>query len=237
MDNSYTFILFSPMHLVTIGIIFLTAAGLVAIARNKSLQGLVKPVSWTLAMILVGHELVWVIGAIVLGKWHYSWGLPLQLCDLAIFAVALTLIQHRQWIWELAYFWGLGGSLQAVLTPDLRVMFPDYTFIKFFASHGCIVIGVIFLAIGCRRGINFKSVVRVFWITNIYVLCVGIFNGIFGTNYLYLCAKPSQPSILDYLGSGLFYILGLEAIFTVSLLFYYLPFLFIEKFIKPRRGS
>lgn len=218
------FTTFSPEHLIAIAIIFLTTTACVVIARNQKLMHLVKPVSWTLAIVAVGHELLWVSGVIALGLWHYSWGIPLQLCDLAIFAVALTLIKHYQWVWELAYFWGLGGSLQAVLTPDLDVTFPDYVFIKFFLSHGCIVIGVIFLAVGLRRTIMFRSVVSVFVITNVYGLFVLFFNRLAGTNYMYLLEKPTQPSLLDYAGDGFIYYLGLEVLLILSLTFYYLPY-------------
>ena len=218
------FTTFSPEHLFAIGIIFFTAIVLVIIARSRRGSRLIKPLSWTLAVVGAGHELIWITGAIFTGHWHYSWGIPLQLCDLAIFAVAVSLIRHYQWVWELAYFWGLGGSLQAVLTPDLGVTFPDYIFIKFFLSHGFIVTGVIFLAVGCQRPINFRSVLRVFSITNVYALFVGIFNWLCGTNYLYLCAKPSQPSLLDYAGNGLYYYLGLEAALMISLFVYYLPY-------------
>lgn len=221
------FTTFSPEHLIAIAIIFLTAGVCVGIARNRRFAHLVKPVSLTLAIVAVGHELFFIGGVIALGHWHYSWGIPLQLCDLAIFAVALTLIKHYQWVWELAYFWGLGGSLQAVLTPDLGVTFPDYIFIKFFLSHGCIVAGVIFLAVGLRRAITFKSVVRVFVITNVYGLCVLFFNRLAGTNYMYLMEKPTHPSLLDYAGSGITYYFGLEVILILSLTFYYLPYFFI----------
>lgn len=221
------FTTFSPEHLIAIAIIFFIAAACVGIARHRKFTCWVKPVSWTLAIVAVGSELLWISGAIALGLWHYSWSLPLQLCDLALFAVALTLIKHYQWVWELAYFWGLGGSLQAVLTPDLGVTFPDYAFIKFFLSHGLIVAGVIFLAAGLRRTITFKSAVRVFVITNVYGLFVLFFNRLAGTNYMYLMEKPTQPSLLDYAGDGFTYCLGLEVLLILSLTFYYLPYFII----------
>lgn len=214
--------------MATIGVIFLVAAVLVVIGRSRSLDYLVRPLSWALCVLAAGHELVWVIGAVILGQWHFSWGVPLQLCDLAIFAVALTLVRHYQWVWELAYFWGLGGSLQAILTPDLSVTFPHLIYIKFFLSHGCTVAGVIFLAAGLRRPIYLKSVWRVFWITNVYGLFVLGFNWLMGTNYMYLMHKPNRPSLLDYAGNGPYYYLGLEAALIVSLLLYYLPYYFVS---------
>ena len=74
---------------------------------------------------MLANELIFIVGAVAKGFWEYTWGLPLHICDLAILAVAFSLFKHQQFIWELAYFWGLGGTLQAVLTPELTVTFPD----------------------------------------------------------------------------------------------------------------
>jgi len=227
-----TFQTFNPVHLATLAVIFLVALVYVLAARVPRLNKWVKPLTIFLAVVLVGNELLYIGGALAKGLWHYSWGIPLQLCDLAIFAVAYCLFRHKQWVWELAYFWGLGGTLQAVLTPDLRVPFPSYIYFKFFLTHGCILIGVIFLSAGLKRPITFHSVLRVWVITNLYSAFVGLFNWLFGTNYLYLCRKPAQASLIDYLGPWPWYLLGLEAVLIVSLFVYYLPYYFLKDKLK-----
>lgn len=222
--NTDSFQLFGLMHLTTIGIILLIAFILVVIARSAKCQNWIKPISWILAVVLLTNEIIFVTIVIRAGIWSYKWGLPLNICDLAIFAVAYSLIRHNQFVWEVAYFWGLGGTMQAILTPDIYATFPDYMFFKFFITHGCIVIGVIFLAAGRRRLINLKSVKRIWITTNIYGIFILIFNGIFDTNYLYLCAKPSRSSVIDFLGPWPYYIFGLEIILIISLFLYYLPY-------------
>lgn len=185
--------------------------------------------SWFLAVVLLGNELIFMTMIIRSGLWSYKWGFLLNICDLAIFAVVYSLIRHNQFIWEIAYFWGLGGTMQAVLTPDIHATFPEYMFFKFFITHGCIVIGVIFLAAGCKRPIHLRSVWRVWVTTNVYGVFILVFNWIFDTNYLYLCAKPSQSSIMDYLGPWPFYIFGLEILLIISLFLYYLPYFISRK--------
>lgn len=219
-----SFKLFDSAHLATITVILLVALFYVFVARHPKLNRWVKPLSVLLAVVLLGNEIIFIGGAMVNGLWDYTWGLPLQLCDLAIFAVAYSLFRHKQWVWELAYFWGLGGTLQAVLTPDLRVTFPEYIYFKFFLTHGCILAGVIFLSAGLKRIITFHSVIRVWVITNLYTAFVALFNWLFKTNYLYLCRKPSQSSILDYFGPWPWYIPGLEVLLIASLFIYYLPY-------------
>jgi uncharacterized membrane protein YwaF len=41
-----------------------------------------------------------------------------------------------------------------------------------------------------------------------YAAVVGTFNAIFHTNYVYLCRKPSNPSLLDLLGPWPLYLIG-----------------------------
>jgi len=224
MQNNSDFTTFNLTHLITLGIIFLFSLIFILLARHDKTKIFIKPIRYTLAAVLIGNELIFISGAIIQGVWSYKWGLPLQLCDLAILAVAFSLIKHNQFIWEIAYFWGLGGTVQALLTPDLRINFLDYIYFKFFITHGCIVIGVIFLAAGIGRPISFQSVKRVFIITNCYAAFIGVFNWLYKTNYLYLCQKPSMPSIIDFMGPWPYYFFGLEVTLIISLLFYYLPY-------------
>lgn len=192
-------------------------------------------ISRVLAIALIFNECSFIFFLIVFGYWDYHHHLPLNLCDLTMIAVVIALLWYRKWIWEVSYFWALGGTLQAVLTPDLTESFPSYIFFKFFLSHGLILIAVIYLAVGCRRLIEFSSIKKVFLITHVYAVLVGLFNFLFNTNYSYLCAKPSQPSILDYFGPWPYYLLGIEFILIASLYFYYIPFFIVEKMGRNRR--
>jgi len=224
MPSENHFELFGFAHFTTLFVILLTAVILVWIARNQNFRHWIKPIGIILASLLLINESIYLLGAVNLGLWNISWGLPLQICDLAIIAAAFSLIKHNQFVWEVAYFWGLGGTLQALLTPDLSVTFPDYIFIKFFLTHGIIVIAVIFLAGGCRRPITKSSVWRMIWVTNAYSLFVYLINIQLNTNYLYLRMKPAGASILDFMGPWPVYLIGLEVLMIASFWIYFLPF-------------
>jgi len=66
------------------------------------------------------------------GWLHWGTSLPLQLCDWVLIACLVTLIRPNHLAAEIAYFWGLGGTLQAVLTPDMTQGFPSWRFLQFF---------------------------------------------------------------------------------------------------------
>jgi len=236
MNDANGFQVFGTVHLTMLAVIFFIAGIFVGIARRQKSRNSIPIINGFLAIILLSNEGIWIVLAVSLGFWDITWGLPLQLCDLAIFAICYSLFKKNQWVWEIAYFWGLGGTLQALLTPDIQYTFPHYYFFKFFITHGCIVIAVIYLAAGCLRPIYRSSVWRVFVITNIYAFFIGIVNSLIGANYLYLCRKPVQNSLLDYLGPWPYYIFSLEFILAISLIVYYLPYYFFEKKI-PAKSS
>jgi hypothetical integral membrane protein (TIGR02206 family) len=126
--------------------------------------------------------------------------LPLQLCDLAVFLMAWALAGRSRTVRELAFFWGLAGSSQAVLTPDLQLGFPSFSWIQFFLMHGGVVFGAVYLAARGLLQVTALSVGRIWLITNLYAAAAGLVNWRFGMNLGYLAAKPAQPSLLDYFG-------------------------------------
>jgi len=154
-----------------------------------------------------------VINAVVAFLFYFYSGtpkLPLQLCDLALFLMAFAMVTKNRFTGELAFFWGLAGSSQAVLTPDLWTGFPSFQFCQFFFSHCAVILSAVYLTVRGRFCLSGGSVLRAFIATNLYAGAVGLFNWRYGLNFGYLAAKPGHPSILDLFGPWPYYILGEE---------------------------
>lgn len=215
---------FDPVHLWTLLLIALISIGCAFLGYRKTNNVNTVIFPWGLALFLIGNEIYIHAAAISFGEWRVSWALPLHLCDLSLLAVMVALIWKNQIAWELAFYWGLGGSIPAMITPDIPLAFPHFYFVTFFIHHGGIIFGVLYLAFSGKYPLPFSSIKRVWIITHVYVLFIAIFNFTMKTNYLFLCSKPSQPSLIDYLGPWPLYILGLEVIFTFSLFFLYWVF-------------
>jgi hypothetical integral membrane protein (TIGR02206 family) len=150
-------------------------------------------------------------------NWLYSLsrgtgGLPLQLCDVALVAVIWSLLKTDRIVGEIAYFLGLAGSFQAILSPDLNHEFPSYPWFSFFINHGGVVLCAIYLLARGRLLITLGSVWRVWLLGNVYLAFIAVVNFWLGTNYMYLSRKPTHPSLLDYLGPWPYYILGGEVV-------------------------
>lgn len=165
--------------------------------------------------------------------------LPLQLCDLALFLTVIALMSQNKYrvLGELAFFWGLSGSTQALLTPDLREGFPSFTCFNFFAGHAGVVLGVLYLAVRGRLTVTLRSVWRVFFVTNLYVAVIGLVNWQLGTNFGYLARKPEQPSLLDYLGPWPIYIFWTEFIGLGLFFFCYVFYRWIDRLAGGMRDK
>jgi uncharacterized membrane protein YwaF len=185
------------------------------------------------------------IRLIVGGTWTLQESLPLHLCDIAIPVVALALacaaggprpadaaVPSRlcgaeglgQTLYELAYFWGVGGTTQALLTPDIDYSFPSLAYIRYFAGHGGILVSIVVLTIGLKMSPRPGSALRVWLVTNALAVVVILFNAAAGSNYMYLCGPPQRPSLYDYFGSWPWSLLTLEIVGTAILILCYAPF-------------
>lgn len=218
------FEIFSPHHVFGLLGVALVIVAVVAfdLHTRRKYQ---RAISLTMAVILLLQEVSLNIIRMVWGVWHVNASLPLHLCGAAVILSALVLITKNYRIYEMVYFWGLAGAVQALLQPDIAPFgFPHYRFFQFFCSHGLILTTAIYTTICYGYRPTKRSLLRAIIYTNIFALLVGIFNLITGGNYMFLCHKPETASIMDALGPWPFYIIPLEIIGLLSFLFYYAPF-------------
>jgi hypothetical integral membrane protein (TIGR02206 family) len=132
--------------------------------------------------------------------------LPLQLCDVAIFVAAAALWTRIPILVEVTYFWGLAGTVQALLTPDLPQRFPSYPYWQYYIAHGGVVAAALILVVGLRVHPRPWAVVRVAGLTLVYAGILLAVDTAAGANYMYLRVKPPSPTLLDVLGPWPWYI-------------------------------
>lgn len=231
---------FQPFGLAHLVVILLTIAlpfVLAAFARNSRWPRSERVIARLIALLLginyVGYAIyLWMIGGT---SWEKS--LPLQLCDWAMIAIIVAFLTGRERWLEVAYFWGIGGTVQAILTPDLRYAFPDIRFVSFFVGHCGIVIGIAFLMIVRGFRPHFRSIWRTFAWTEVYFVITVVVDLITGENYGYLLHKPEAASLLSFLSdTWLVYVLQMHLLALVFFLVLYLPFAIYDLF-KGRRNK
>ena len=183
-------------------------------------------IRWSMAIVLWINELGFHIWNASIGQWNIQTMLPLHVCSVLVWLGGLMLVTKNYTIYEFAYFMGIGGALQALLTPDLGVYgFPHYRFFQTFISHGLIVTSAIYMTAVEGFRPTWKSFGRIFVGMNIYLVIVFFINQAIGSNYMFVAHKPETASLLDVLPAWPWYILWLEAIGLLTCLILYIPFI------------
>ncbi|MBN2040995.1 MAG: TIGR02206 family membrane protein [Spirochaetes bacterium] len=177
-----------------------------------------------LALILVLLEISGNLWKLYFGKWTLNTSLPLHLCGISAYLSVFMLIFRKYVSFELVYFWGLGGAVIALLTPNIDYNLPHIMFIKFFLAHNAIFLSVLYMIFIEKYRPALKSVLKTFLITNIYMMFIAVINYLTGANYLYISHKPGGYTLLDFFGPWPYYLISME--FAALLIFFilYLPF-------------
>jgi hypothetical integral membrane protein (TIGR02206 family) len=213
----------SVEHLVTLAVTAAVTATLVVAAR-------LRPGPWTLvacrilAVVILANEAAWWVWLGAQGTWSLSYALPLQLCDVAAVVSAAALWFRKPLLVELTYFWGLAGTANGLITPDITDHFPSFLFMQYFIAHGIIVAAALLLVVGLRITPRRGAVLWVFGLTFGLLVLDAAANLLTGGNYLYLRHTPGAHSLLDVLGPWPWYIAGAAGLALVLFAILDLPF-------------
>ncbi|SHJ69554.1 conserved hypothetical integral membrane protein TIGR02206 [Paramaledivibacter caminithermalis DSM 15212] len=219
------FNIFSKGHILILGFIF--SISFLMFFNKEVLR---KPnvrirVGKVIAYILIFQSFFQHFWYIERGVFSLKESLPLYLCRITVILCIIMIFKESYSLFEIVYFWGLGGATQALLTPDTGgFIFPHWMYIQFFIGHGGIVIAVLFIMLAYRYRPTFKSLKKTFNWSFIYLVIVGIFNYLVGGNYSYLRGKPLASSVLDYLPPYPYYIPILVAGMFLIFILLYIPF-------------
>jgi hypothetical integral membrane protein (TIGR02206 family) len=141
----------------------------------------------------------------------------------------------RQVLFDIVYFWGIGGAIQALIAPDIGTSgFPALRYFSFFISHGLIIACTVLMAAAGEVRLTFRSLVRALVVTNLLLLPVyGIDQALRlippydAGNYFVLGYPPPTGSVVDLFvemfGPSPRYVVGLELMGIAIFLLLYLP--------------
>lgn len=215
------FALFGPIHtLILLSIPALAAA--LALCVRLGLPA--KPVRLGLAGVMILSSIGWYGYLAARGWLKFPGSLPLELCDATLLLTVIALLTLNPLSTDLAYYGALAGTTMALVTPDLWEPFPSFSTVQFFVAHGLVIVAVLFLIWTNQARPRPGSVWRAMLGVNVFAAVVSGFNVIFGTNYMYLRAKPENVSLLDYMGLWPWYVLSGEAVALVLFVLLWLPF-------------
>lgn len=132
---------FTPAHAGTVLACAIIIATLVVIGRRLRARGpgALRAYERALGGLALAHWLAYTGSALQFIRQDPMFAIPLQMCDLASLAAALSLLTARRPLAVLVYFWGLALSSQGFVTPTVRVGPESINFWFFWFSHLTIV--------------------------------------------------------------------------------------------------
>jgi len=183
-----------------------------------------RPVARGLGVVLAADALSYTVALVVAGTWSARTSLPLALCDAAVVVAAVACWWQVPVLVELTWFWGMAGTLQGVLTPDLDVGFPHLVFFQYTVGHLAIVAAALFLVVGLGQVPRPGAVPRVFALSLGYTALVGVVDALAGANYMFLRRPPGEWTLLRLLGPWPWYLASASVVALVLFTALDLPF-------------
>lgn len=200
MNELTPFTAFGPVHIGVLIVVAFVVVILPLQARRLDCRGRQYMARAIAAALLLNEA-----GKIVIRVYGYGdplrSALPLHLCAIAALLTAWMLLSRRYRLYEVVYFWGVGGSIPAMITPDLPVGFPHPIFIVFFAGHGLTLLGVSYATVVYGYRPVRHSIGKTLVATLLLVVIMTPVNLLLDTNYLYLRAKTGPAHANGFPGS------------------------------------
>ncbi len=185
-----------PLQLSFISFTFLAPPLLWLLSRKVESPRLARGISLSFAAVLVSAYLGAIcIRARTTGLFLED-SLPMQLCDWASLITIFALVRRSSRAFELAYFWGLAGTLQALFTPALQVQ-CSANVVCFFLIHSSIPASVLWLMFEYGERPRRGACLRIFLWSEFYLASTLLVNALTGGNYGFLSHRPSTASLLD----------------------------------------
>lgn len=205
---------YSTSHLVVLGVF--VAGVVVLLAIGPVVRD--RPAERTVAVALAAGNIAFGLAGTLteLVPFDAQGSLPLQVCDFAWIVVAWALLTRHRFALALTYYWGLTLSLQAMVQPTLDDAFPDPNFFAFWGKHVLLVWGAVYATLTLRQGPDWRGYRQAVAATFAWVAVVMCLNPLLDSNYGYFNGKPSDGTVLDYLGPWPWYVLAEVVIVLVG---------------------
>ncbi len=205
---------------ILVGILSIWIANKYFSERGKILLGTALAVTCSLAVIAR------IIMTIISGEFSLQEELPLHICRVMALTIPFAMYyKSRKWM-GVFYFMILAGTLQANFTPDITYGFPHHSYITYWFLHSLLVVVPIYSIFVYGFRFNIKDLWRAFFVTNIYMIVITVYNLLTNSNYMYTLEKPPVKTILDLFGPWPWYLVVTEFIAVFLFFLLLVPFKF-----------
>jgi len=230
------FVMFSLPHLASVLLCGMLMIGMFVyrkqIRANPRLKNALRYSIAAVLIVLEGGLHIWYA---VVGVWDARDSLPLELCSISLLLSIVMLFTRSRLLYQLMLFAGIGGAMQAVLTPNLYYPFPHFRFFHFFLAHIAIILAPLYLTWIEKYRPTWRSVGYAMIFLNVLLVFVGGIDLLLDANYMFLMGKPNTPSLLDYLGEYPYYLIVEEGVALLIFILMYVGFFRIPEWVRERK--
>ena len=227
------FVILGTSHIVTLIIILCLAIFFPRAYKDKPVyqkENVAKVLGISIILLELIKPFIW-------NYMDYPWIrlLPIHMCSLSGFFIGVFLLTKRRLFFEVAFFWGIGGGINALITPDVTLTFPDPKYILFFLGHGLLLVNIGYACIALNNRPTFESVKNGILFSMAILPVIYLINLLLGppANYWYLGAKPAEgQSIMDFFPDPPLHIPLLIIIGAFLFLLIYSPYWVYDKLKK-----
>ncbi|MGE7215119.1 TIGR02206 family membrane protein [Priestia koreensis] len=236
--ENHTFYAYSTAHWFAIGALLVMIVLLWLIRGYLKRSSHLKKIEIAFALSLASMEILYNLWLVHIKDWKLAHSLPLELCSISLWLTVILLFTRSKLIYDIVFFIGIGGALQAILTPELYYSFPHFRYFHFFYTHIIIITSSLYFTWVRGYRPTFRALAKTMLFLNILLPFIMYINHLFKGNYMFLSRKPGHGSLLDLLGPYPWYILSLEgvAFFIFALLWILFRQCSTAKIVRPEQA-
>ncbi|KAB3533464.1 TIGR02206 family membrane protein [Alkaliphilus pronyensis] len=224
------FVLFGQAHLIMLIVMFTLIFLIYLLRHTLRAFKYEKNLRWILGFTLIFTQMAYGLNNAYNGIGSIQKDLPLSLCGASMILVGILLINMNKGLFEILYFWGIVGVIQALITPNLGPYGPThFRFYQFAVGHIGIIVSIIYLVFVHKFKPNHRSIYKSLLALLIFTAFVLVFNVMFDANYLFLLKSPENKSALDLFPKFPWNTLVLFILSWCLFYLAYLPFVFTGK--------
>jgi hypothetical integral membrane protein (TIGR02206 family) len=212
----------SPSHLIAlVTVLGLASVSLLALNRFRDSIEFQRWHGW-LAVLLVINAVYWKYSVVIQNNLPLALNLPLHLCGIAPYLLAIYLVRPSQKLFDVLYYWIVLGFGAALLLPD----FLENEFVGFFFLHGLPLFVMVYLLLFQEVRPSRGSYWTAFLWLNIYTFVIAAPVDIFtGANFVFLREPPSVNfGPIKFLPPWPWYILVIDLFMLLMYWVLYQPF-------------
>lgn len=229
--NPYHYKMFGTEHLISMLVVALVGMLIIFSVKILCNHQQKRLISVYLGLLLIIPEIPDLLYRTYILIEPVKNNLPLHLCGVSLYIIAFSLLTKSYSAFEIAYFWGLGGALMALLSPGDIYYFPHMLNNIFYSSHSLIVIGVLYMVFIFGYRPTWRSLVKASVLNILYMAIIAPINLLLDTNYLFICYKPKGSTFIDFMGPWPWYIFSMAVAGVVFYSILYTPY-FIKDLLK-----